>query len=176
VSGPLDSSDQLTHKSKNNQYARREAIMARIRKISILIVAIVLASCANGTIETSQNITIIDHVTVLDGRGGPAIENARVIVRGDRIASVLPPSAKKAAARTVIDGEGRLLVPGYIDMHAHLLFPRCSQGGGPPRFDRALSEKALSRQLHFGITTVRSPATPTVDGLKLRDDLKPVLY
>ena len=29
----------------------------------------------------------------------------------------------------------------------------------------------LSTLLDFGITTVRSPATPTVAGLRLRDDL-----
>ena len=72
---------------------------------------------------------------------------------------------------TIIDGTGKFLLPGYIDMHAHLLFPRCPVGDEAFRFDRQLSERALSRQLDFGITTVRSPANPTVEGLKLRDDL-----
>jgi hypothetical protein len=29
----------------------------------------------------------------------------------------------------------------------------------------------LSTRLDFGITTVRGPATPTIEGLRLRDDL-----
>jgi hypothetical protein len=58
---------------------------------------------------------------------------------------------------------------GFIDMHAHLMFPRCSPLADGSRFDHAVSER--STLLDFGITTVRSPATPAIDGLRLRDDL-----
>jgi len=129
-----------------------------------------LISCTAAPAK-NQISTIIDHVTILDGHGGPAIEDARVTIQGSRIARI--ESSKTAGPPTAgtIDGKGKFLLPGFIDMHAHLLFPRCTTSDEPVSFDRALSEKALSRQLDFGITTVRSPATPTVEGLKLRDDL-----
>ncbi|OGN51982.1 MAG: hypothetical protein A2352_13300 [Caulobacterales bacterium RIFOXYB1_FULL_67_16] len=111
-------------------------------------------------------------MTVLDGRGGAALEDGRVVVRDGRIVDVrASASGHPPHGAMVVDGKGKFLLPGFIDMHAHLLFPRCNPEGGPPRFDRALSERALSAQLDFGITTVRSPATPTIEGLRLRDAL-----
>lgn len=130
-----------------------------------------LASCVvNDDVRRVQR-TIIDHVTILDGRGSAAISDARVEIANGRIVAIAKSSSSLSSSATIINGRGKFLVPGFIDMHAHLLFPRCSNGNGPPNFDRALSERALAQQLDFGITTVRSPATPTVEGLRLRDDL-----
>lgn len=152
--------------------------MRWLGRIGILLAAIAIWSCdgradavGERTPAYAPAIRIIDHVTVLDGRGGAALTDVRVIVRDGMIASVAKSSGPSPRNAAVLDGRGRFLVPGFIDMHAHLLFPRCTPGDGPPSFDRALSEKALSRQLDFGITMVRSPATPTIEGLKLRDDL-----
>jgi imidazolonepropionase-like amidohydrolase len=147
-------------------------------RISLLLAAGALSSCdgrANAvdkrTPAGASAIRIIDHVTVLDGRGGAALTDGRVIVRDGKLVSVTRSSGPLPHEGAVLDGRGRFLVPGFIDMHAHLLFPRCTPGNDPPSFDLALSEKALSRQLDFGITMVRSPATPTIEGLQLRDDL-----
>ncbi|MBW4329656.1 amidohydrolase family protein [Stakelama sp. CBK3Z-3] len=140
-------------------------------RFGLLILALVaMSGCTNKSPTVASAATVIDHVTVLDGRGGPGNVDARVVVRDGRIVSIAPASGAVPEG-AVIDGRGKFLLPGFIDMHAHLLFPRCTPGDGPLSFDRALSEKALSRELDFGITMVRSPATPTIEGLKLRDDL-----
>jgi imidazolonepropionase-like amidohydrolase len=147
-------------------------LMTNLRFIGLSLMALFLTACAQGAAEGRDRTVVIEHVTVLDGRGGPASEDASVVVRDGRIAAVSASSSgPPPRGAAIIDGRGKFLLPGFIDMHAHLLFPRCGQGDAPPRFDRALSEKALSAQLDFGITTVRSPATPTVEGLALRDDL-----
>lgn len=58
--------------------------------------------------------------TLIDGRGGPPIENTVVTVRGDRIESVgrrheiaFDPEA------AVVDVSGKYLLPGLIDVHVH---------------------------------------------------------
>jgi imidazolonepropionase-like amidohydrolase len=113
--------------------------------------------------------TAIVHVNVLEGRGDPAIRDAFVLVRDGRIEQVgtgaPPPGAD------IVEGNGGWLLPGFIDMHAHLLVPRCERGPDGSIFDRAVSEQVIGALLDFGVTTVRSPATPTVEGLRLRDDL-----
>jgi imidazolonepropionase-like amidohydrolase len=93
------------------------------------------------------------------------------LVTNGSITAVGGPGANKPADAHVIDARGGYLVPGFIDMHAHLLFPRCAPGPDGSPFDRDVSERMLSVLLDFGITTVRSPATPTVAGLRVRDDL-----
>lgn len=145
--------------------------MTIIRRLFAVMSMITLVSCGIGKVAVVDDSVVIDRVTVLDGRGGSPLTNARVVVRSGYIISVEQSSGAALSGGNVIDGRGKFLLPGFIDMHAHLLFPRCTLGDGPPIFDRVLSEKALSRQLDFGITTIRSPATPTVDGLRLRDDL-----
>jgi len=108
---------------------------------------------------------------VLDGTGSAAIRNATVVITNGNIASVRTGHESLPAGAQAIDGHGGYLLPGFIDMHAHLLFPRCAPGPDGSVFDRPVSERMLAALLDFGITTVRSPATPTVSGLRLRDDL-----
>lgn len=130
-----------------------------------------LTGCLNSQSTVTSSKVVIDNVTVLDGQGGAPKINMRVQVDNGIITSISKVSGYSPRKGERIDGTGKFLLPGFIDMHAHLLFPRCVAGEGPPTFNRALSEKVLSRQLDFGITTVRSPATPTTEGLALRDDL-----
>ena len=53
---------------------------------------------------------------VLDGSGAPA-RRADVAIAGDRIAALGDLAA--AAARTVLRADGRLVCPGFIDVHSH---------------------------------------------------------
>jgi imidazolonepropionase-like amidohydrolase len=56
---------------------------------------------------------------ILDGRGGPPIENGAVLIRGDRIEKVGPRRAIPDDAR-IIDLGGATVLPGLIDLHTHL--------------------------------------------------------
>lgn len=136
------------------------------RSLLFVALALGLASCAVSDLPPRRNQTIIDHVTVLDGRGGAALENARVEIGGDRIVAVTRSSGPTPVGAHLIDGSGKFLLPGFIDMHAHLLVPRCDG-----RFDRQLSGRMISQLLDFGVTTVRSPGNPTIEGLAFRDAL-----
>ncbi|WP_164934282.1 amidohydrolase family protein [Bradyrhizobium guangzhouense] len=137
--------------------------------MSAAFVAVVQPDAAFGQAPSAR--ILIDHVNILDGRGGP-VAKGRVLIEGQRIAQVLPENGPAPADTTIIDGQDGYLVPGFIDMHAHLMQPRCAaDDSATQHFDRAVSEQQLSTLLDFGITTVRSPATPTIEGLRLRDDL-----
>jgi imidazolonepropionase-like amidohydrolase len=138
--------------------------------LAAVIPATVILGCAARS-QTAPERVLVDHVQILDGHGGPPVPG-RVLIVGERIAQILPGGVSAPGDVTVIDGEGGYLLPGFIDMHAHLLQPRCSMDNGHiQKFDRPVSERMMSVLLDFGVTTVRSPATPTIDGLKLRDDL-----
>jgi imidazolonepropionase-like amidohydrolase len=58
---------------------------------------------------------------IIDGYGGPVIENGVILVAGDRITAVgrVGELAVPAGA-TVIDANGHTVMPGLIDMHVHL--------------------------------------------------------
>lgn len=59
---------------------------------------------------------LIKNVTVIDGSGGPEFRGD-VAITGDRIVDIAP--ALNVTAQQVIDGEGRVLAPGFIDVHTH---------------------------------------------------------
>ena len=60
---------------------------------------------------------LIKNATVIDGTGQPAFR-ASVGIQDDRIAAVIS-DGTLPEAKTVIDGEGLVLTPGFIDVHSH---------------------------------------------------------
>ena len=59
---------------------------------------------------------LFKNVTVVDGSGGPQYR-ADVAVAGDRIVAIAP--GLSVEAKQTLDGEGRVLSPGFIDVHTH---------------------------------------------------------
>ena len=57
--------------------------------------------------------------TVVDGTGAPGYR-ADVAITGDRIALISRDALPPSSARRVIDASGRIVSPGFIDLHAHL--------------------------------------------------------
>jgi imidazolonepropionase len=72
--------------------------------------------------------TLLTHLTTLvtndpsQGQGPLGlIEDAALVIEGDRIAWV-GPASKAPAADTVHDAQGRSALPGFVDSHSHLVF------------------------------------------------------
>jgi imidazolonepropionase-like amidohydrolase len=79
--------------------------------------------------------------TLLDGRGGPLVEGATVLVAGARIVAAGPDAQVPVPEGvTPIDGRGKWLIPGLVDLHVHV------NNCGP---------ESLPLWLANGITTVR---------------------
>ena len=62
--------------------------------------------------------TLITNVTILDGKGG-RIDGGSVLMEGGKIKAV-GADIEAPADATVIDGAGRWVTPGIIDVHSHL--------------------------------------------------------
>jgi imidazolonepropionase-like amidohydrolase/Tol biopolymer transport system component len=92
------------------------------------------------------------HATVLSMVGDEVVEDATVLIDGDRIISVLPAGPVPAGAEE-IDCTGKTVIPGLIDVHAHLHYGA----------DDVLPEQPWQylTQLDFGVTTVQDPSAST---------------
>jgi N-acyl-D-amino-acid deacylase len=62
--------------------------------------------------------TLIRSATVVDGTERPRYR-ADVLVDGPRITAILTPGGSAPPADRVLDADGLVLAPGFIDMHAH---------------------------------------------------------
>jgi imidazolonepropionase-like amidohydrolase len=63
--------------------------------------------------------TAIRNVTIFDGEGG-RIDNGVVLMSGGKISGVGGPDAAIPADIRVVDGAGKFVTPGIIDIHSHL--------------------------------------------------------
>lgn len=69
----------------------------------------------------ANHVVAIVGATLIDGRGGPAIPDAAVIIRGEQIAAVgKRASISIPSGAEVFDAKGLTLLPGLIDSHFHI--------------------------------------------------------
>ncbi|MGW3326788.1 imidazolonepropionase [Streptomyces virginiae] len=93
---------------------------------------------------TTTAITNIGSLVTNDpalGDGSPLglIENAAVVIDGDKVAWV-GPAAKAPAADESFDAQGRAVIPGFVDSHSHLVFA----GDRTQEFNARMSGRAYS--------------------------------
>ena len=126
-----------------------------IKVISFVLVCLWLSQGLIGQtrgVENGQRYEklVIRNVIVIDGKGTPPVGPMDIILEGNRIQSV------RGAARSgnvyqkeehVLDGTGMYLLPGLINIHAHL---HDSRAGQPLPF-----EYSYKLWLACGVTTIR---------------------
>ena len=112
--------------------------------VQLLAFAVTFAACAPDppTIDGAGTIMIAG-ATLIDGTGAVPIEDAVVIVRGDRIEHAgSRDDVPVPEGGEVVDAAGKFLIPGLVDLHNH--------------YRDGLEEWSWALQLHAGVLTVRS--------------------
>jgi imidazolonepropionase-like amidohydrolase len=62
--------------------------------------------------------------TVIDGTGSAPLDAATIVIEGERIVAVGPAATVPVPEGTMtIDGRGRFVIPGLVDMHVHVYTP-----------------------------------------------------
>jgi len=113
---------------------------------------------------------------LLDGYEVPPIHHAAIIIEGNKIVEVgraadikIPPDA------TVIDTSGRTMMPGMMDLHAHLML--LGHGNYAQWFPWLAKENRLERVMQIsakqfidaGITSAVDLSAPLKESLSIRD-------
>ena len=103
----------------------------------------------------AQPVTVIRGATLIDGNGGTPQPGATVVLEGNRIRQVTTGTITLPAGARVIDGTGKFLIPGLMDVHIHL------RGGGGRRAQEPVTAeqerqgtRALHSYIYAGVTTV----------------------
>ncbi len=129
--------------------------------------AVLLTSLSSLSVSATPDTTassqiLIQNVSVWDGTSDHARTGQSVLIEGKLIKSITNSPPQKTTA-TIIDGRGKMLIPGIIDAHTHLALP------APPDKLRSedqsylavLSVKAAEGVLMRGWTTVRDLGGPS---------------
>jgi imidazolonepropionase-like amidohydrolase len=131
--------------------------------------AALLASSAVVRAQTRPSETFFRDVRVFDGRSDRLSDRTNVLVRGETIADIGPGVQASSGAR-VVDGRGRTLMPGLIDVHVHMTFSalpmmRLLSPDLTPQSAEAAAARNAEAMLMRGFTSVRDMGGP-VWGLK----------
>jgi imidazolonepropionase-like amidohydrolase len=119
---------------------------------------------------TAENATLFLNVRVFDGRNDTLSPPSSVLVKGNTIerVSTSPIDASTIGNTTVIDGQGRVLMPGLIDAHWHAFMaatPQTVLMTADASYLQLLAGRQAKATLMRGFTTVRDMGSP-VFGLK----------
>src|SRR5579862_640987 len=132
-----------------------EGAAAALYKVQEQVQSQRAAEMAKQLTHHPQGDLVIRNVTVFDSVNAKSIPSQRVTVRGEHIVTVEPENNQASAANAqVIDGSGKMLLPGLWDMHQHF-FP-----------DLAVFDIAS------GITTARDMANSIDELAKLRKHIE----
>jgi Tol biopolymer transport system component len=94
-------------------------------------------------------------------KGSEVVENGTVVVTGNRITAVGPANTVTVpAGARVIDVSGKTILPGYVDIHAHMW---------PPWGIYRQQNWQYLVNLAYGVTTTRDPQTMTPDVIAYSD-------
>lgn len=99
---------------------------------------------------------VIDNVSLIDGTGSAAKPGMAVQVTDDRISAVIPSAAAGDLKGKRIDGSGKFLMPGLMDMHVHLKGGTIvtKEGLREPGIERGEGTHALHSYLYSGVTAI----------------------
>lgn len=92
-----------------------------------LVAAFTLTAAAQQG-DAPKPVTVLSNVRIFDGKKGELSAPSHVLVRGGKIEkiSTTPIPTDRRADTVLIDGGGRTLMPGLIDMHWHTMLVRPS--------------------------------------------------
>ncbi|OJJ13759.1 hydrolase [Alphaproteobacteria bacterium AO1-B] len=123
-----------------------------------------VVACCLGVQASAQDAKpkiLIKNVHIFDGVNEARIENASVLIEGNLIASISTDEIDGAEA-TIINGEGRTMIPGLIDVHWHTTYAYTpatvlifNQGDMSEVAIRSMT--GAKETLMRGFTTVRDP-------------------
>jgi imidazolonepropionase-like amidohydrolase len=77
---------------------------------------------AQASLAATVSSSVFRDITVIDVTRGTSVPGRDVVVSDGKIESIIKSARQRAAAGgpAEIDGHGKFLLPGFIDMHVHL--------------------------------------------------------
>jgi len=111
----------------------------------------------------------IRNARILDGTGRAPLERHTILIESGLIRAILPEHKDLAFDSRQIDATGKTIIPGLIDMHAHLI-----SGGfdtivnASASYETDVQHRVLQQMLYWGIVGCHFSVQPLDNGQSLR--------
>ena len=118
---------------------------------------------------------LFQNVAVFNGSTNKVLVNQQVLIKGNQIAVISATPLQVPPKTKVIDGSGKTLIPGLIDVHVHMVFGSLTMRDMmmPDVKPEDLFQKVFvesEKMLLQGFTSVRDVGGPIFDLKKAIDD------
>ncbi len=99
---------------------RSKGALTRVPSAAAALVIACVAGPVGDAHGADAESLAIESTTLIDGRTGEATENVTILIQGRRVTSVTQEDLTKLPPGTrVIDGRGKWVAPGFVDVHVH---------------------------------------------------------
>lgn len=139
-------------------------VIMKLIRWCLVLPLLLSAALAQAQTPTGESELLFREVRVLDTARGTLGAPTDVLVRGNRIAAI-GAGARSSPSTRVIEGRGRTLMPGLIDVHWHSTFTSLSQAdmlakdATPEKLAAAVAAESQHTLLR-GFTSVRDAGGP----------------
>lgn len=129
--------------------------MSEARRLRRSALASLLALAATITAAAAETL-VIENVVLIDGTGSTPRPDMTVVIEDGRFQALAPTAVIGAVAGRKIDGRGKYLIPGLMDLHVHLRGGTevTPEGLRQVAFRRDEGIAALHSFLYSGVTTI----------------------
>src|SRR5690606_27842913 len=113
--------------------------------LSFSLLLMIISCNSQKNISTTSGDIVIHSVNVIPMDEEKIIPNQTVVIRNGKIETIVPTTSIQFENATVIDGNGKYLLPGLTEMHAHV----------PPSGNMDESKEVLLLFVANGVTNIR---------------------
>jgi len=140
-----------------------------MRTLAAFVLLVCFSCCTvnrhiNHSTQVQPGDILIQNVNILDVEKGVIAANQDVLIKSNRITYIGNHKKQSLSAIQTIEGDGKYLLPGFWDMHAHALW------GEPDSFFNSYA--SMNQMLLFGITGFRDPHGVIDFGNKVKRQLQ----
>jgi imidazolonepropionase-like amidohydrolase len=131
----------------------------RYRLMMVLISCVPLLGCSKVEVEShdeadSSTAIVLSNARVIDGTGGPPIDDATIIIDEGRIQAIGSATVvKQPAGAMIVDCRGKTIIPGLISDHSHVGLVNGSKTVAA-NYTRDNTLRQLRQYEAYGVTTV----------------------
>lgn len=148
-----------------------------LRSLCLLALSLFVQCCAERTVQAPTTppeppAVVIDGAQIWDGTGTPAVQDAVLVMRGDRVDAVGPRGTVTVPqGATTIDGKGKTVIPGLINLHGHVgMTKELKQSKENYTKDNIVAQ--LHQYARYGVTAMLSLGTDFEAIFELRGPAK----
>jgi len=133
---------------------------------------VVLFFCSFSYAQDKEITTLITNAKIFNGVSEKLIEGSDILIENNLIIKIAP-NIKKPKGASVIDAEGHVLTPGFIDSHTHIMWNDDIEYlvyGSAHEYTGVMAAVAAEQMLMRGFTAIRDMGGPSIGLQKAIDD------